>query len=122
MLSQPILFIATSNADQAKDFYQQKLGFSLIHDSPFALVFDAFGTELRVQKVQNVSDASYTQLGWAVADIKAAIKQLTGNGVVLEHYPQLNQDQHGIWQSPDGASVAWFKDPDGNTLSLSQHP
>jgi hypothetical protein len=96
------------------------LGLSLIDDSPFALVFDAQGTMLRIQKVQDFSPAEYTVLGLEVSDLGAAVKQLSAAGVRFERYDGLKQDKSGIWTSPDGAAVAWFKDPDGNTLSLTR--
>ena len=113
-------FIATAQPETAKAFYQQLLGLRLVADTPFALVFDAGGTELRVQKVQGVSTAPYTALGWAVPDIAAAVRRLAGAGIAFERYVGLAQDAAGIWTTPDGAQVAWFKDPDGNTLSLTQ--
>jgi len=88
---------------------------------PFALVFDAHGTMLRVTVVKELKTAGYTVLGWKVADIVSAAKALQKAGVAFEHYKGMTQDELGIWSSPSGASVAWFKDPDGNTLSISQH-
>jgi hypothetical protein len=94
----------------------------LLEDGPYALVFSANGTMLRVQKVERVTPAGYTALGWAVTPLEDVMRQLAERGVVFEHYEGLGQDPRGIWRSPSGASVAWFKDPDGNILSLTQHP
>jgi hypothetical protein len=88
---------------------------------PFALVYDAHGTMLRVTIVKQVQPAGYTVLGWKVPDIVAAANGLTAAGIVFERYPGTQQDELGIWTSPAGGKVAWFKDPDGNTLSISQH-
>ncbi len=115
-----VAFLATANADKAKTFYERTLGLTLREDSPFALVFDANGVMLRIQKMQAVTPAPGTALGWDVADIQATIAELTTRGVTFERYPGLPQDDLGIWQSPAGARVAWFKDPDGHTLSLTQ--
>ena len=121
---QPIIaFIATRDADRAKAFYRDTLGLSLVSDeTPFALVFDAHGTMLRVTPVKELIPAGYTVLGWQVPDIYAAAKALKKAGVQFERYEGLQQDELGVWTAPGGAAkVAWFKDPDGNTLSISQH-
>jgi catechol 2,3-dioxygenase-like lactoylglutathione lyase family enzyme len=115
-------FIATSDPDRAKKFYRDTLGLPLVSEElPFGLVFDAHGTMLRVAVVKEVSPRSYTALGWKVPDIVAAAKALSKVGVQFEHYQGMEQEELGIWSSPSGAKVAWFKDPDGNTLSISQH-
>ena len=118
--SKVISFVATQNPAHALKFYAKTLGLKLISDEPFAIVFDAHGTMLRVQKVQELVPAKHTVLGWAVPDIRATIKELTKNGVHFERYHGLVQDESSIWTTPAGAKVAWFKDPDGNTLSLTQ--
>lgn len=115
-------FVATSDPERAKKFYRDTLGLPLVSEElPFALVFDAHGTVLRVTVVQKVIAAPYTVLGWNVPDIRAAAKTLSDAGVRFERFTGMQQDELGIWSSPGGAKVAWFKDPDGNTLSLSQH-
>jgi len=87
---------------------------------PFALVFDANGTMLRVQKVRALPPAAFTILGWEVRDLRRTIKGLHKNGVRFERYEGLPQDELGIWTTPDGSKVAWFRDPDGNILSLTE--
>jgi catechol 2,3-dioxygenase-like lactoylglutathione lyase family enzyme len=115
-------FVATSDPDRAKKFYSDTLGLRMASEEmPFALVFDAHGTMLRVTIVKKVIPAGYTVLGWQVPDIVAAAKALSEAGVRFERYQGMQQDELGIWSSPRGAMVAWFKDADGNTLSLSQH-
>ena len=117
-----VAFVATSDPDRAKRFYRDTLGLHLVSEEiPFALVFDAHGTMLRVTIVDTVVSAGYTVLGWMVPDIAAAAKALSKAGIRFERYPGMQQDELGIWSSPGGARVAWFKDPDGNTLSISQH-
>ena len=120
---QPLIaFIATSNPDRARKFFGDTLGLRLVSDElPFALVFDAHNTMLRVTVVKEVNAAGYTVLGWQVPDIQEAARSLRTAGVEFERYPGMTQDDLGIWSSPGGAKVAWFKDPDGNTLSISQH-
>ena len=115
-----IAFVATQNPARAKDFYEKTLGLKLVSDDPFAIVFDANGTMLRVQKVEKVNAAGYTALGWKVKDIGAEIKSLSKKGVRFEHFDGMGQDELGIWTSPAGAKIAWFKDPDDNTLSLRE--
>jgi catechol 2,3-dioxygenase-like lactoylglutathione lyase family enzyme len=114
-------FSATTDAERAKEFYRDKLGLKLVSDEGFALVFDANGTMLRVQKVKEVGEAKYTTLGWNVPDIAATVDELEKAGVNFERYGFPGQDEKGIWTAPGGAAkVAWFKDPDGNILSLTQ--
>lgn len=115
-----ITFVATAKPTEARRFYEEVLGLRLVADESFALVFDAHGVMLRVSRVHELTPAPYTVLGWRVADISAAVKELKASGVALERYEGLDQDDLGIWASPGGAKVAWFKDPDGNTLSLTQ--
>lgn len=116
-----IAFAATAQPDRARAFYGGTLGLKLVEESEFALVFDANGTELRVQKVEAASPAPYTSLGWAVGSIRDTVRALAGKGVAFERYPFLQQDEQGIWHSPSGARVACFKDPDGNLLSVVEH-
>jgi catechol 2,3-dioxygenase-like lactoylglutathione lyase family enzyme len=120
--SSPIMaFSAATDAERAKAFYRDQLGLRLVADEPYALVFDAAGTMLRVQKVQEVRLAQYTSLGWQVPDIAAKVEELTKAGVKFEHFGLPGQDEKGIWTPPGGsAKIAWFKDPDGNILSLTQ--
>jgi len=115
-------FVAASDPDRAKKFYRDTLGLHLVSEEmPFALVFDAHGTMLRVTIVQKVVPAGYTVLGWQVPNIVAAAKALSEAGVRFERYQGMEQDELGVWSSPGGARVAWFKDADGNTLSISEH-
>lgn len=115
-----IAFVATTGAARAREFYEGVLGLRVVSDDPFALVLDAGGTMLRLQKVSEHRPAPFTVLGWAVADIRAAVEGLRAAGVTFERFPGMDQDERGIWTAPGGARVAWFKDPDGNTLSLTQ--
>ena len=115
-----IAFIATTHPDQAEQFYSELLGLYLMEDSPFALVYDAHGTMLRIQKVETISKTAYTQLGWQVGDIQEAVKKLQERGIHFERYQSFAQDEHGIWTTPEGNKIAWFTDPDGNLLSLTE--
>jgi catechol 2,3-dioxygenase-like lactoylglutathione lyase family enzyme len=115
-------FVATSNPDRARKFYSDTLGLPLVEEQmPFALVYDAHGTMLRVTIVKKVNPAGYTVLGWKVPNTVAAAKALSAAGVRFERYEGMEQDDLGVWTSPGGGKIAWFKDPDGNTLSISQH-
>lgn len=121
LASQPLMaFVATRDAARAKAFYQGLLGLPLIADEPYALVFDVMGTTLRVQKVETLAPAQHTVLGWRVLDITMAVRTLASKGIAFERYGFLEQDKDGVWTTPSGAKVAWFKDPDGNVLSLTQ--
>jgi len=115
-----IAFVTVTDATRARHFYEDVLGLQLMDESPFALEFDCGGTMLRVALASHVSPAPYTVLGWRVADIEMAAASLRKAGIDLEIFEGLNQSSNGIWQSPSGAKVAWFKDPDGNLLSVTE--
>ncbi len=118
-----IAFVTVTNAERAKKFYGDALGLRLVSEElPFALVFDAHGIMLRVALSNQAPPTHGTVLGWRVSDITAAVRDLIRNGVEFQRFDGMKQDDLGIWASPSGARVAWFKDPDGNILSLSQHP
>src|SRR5690348_2321920 len=116
--SDVVAFAAAADLNRARAFYADKLGLSVVEQNDFACVFDANGTMLRVTAVPEVSPAGYTVLGWRVADIEAMVRGLAGRGVVFSRFDGMDQDEHGIWATPGGDKVAWFTDPDGNTLSL----
>jgi catechol 2,3-dioxygenase-like lactoylglutathione lyase family enzyme len=122
MLSQATLiaFIPATDIARAKEFYVDRLGLHLISENPMAAVLDCNGVMLRVTRVQELTPVSYTIMGWNVADIEHEAGLLVKAGVRFERFEGLPQDDLGIWASPSGAKVAWFKDPDGNTLSLTQ--
>ena len=120
--SRLVCFVATADADRARAFYRDVLGLALIEDGGYALVFGANGTQLRVQRVEAVAPHPYTALGWEVDDVTASVRALAARGVAMARFPGLPLDADGIWDTPDGSRVAWFHDPDGNTLSISQPP
>ncbi len=113
-------FVAAVDLDRAREFYGTVLGLRLIEQSDFACVFDAHGTMLRVTAVADVATPGYTVLGWRVADIASTVTQLTSAGIRFNRYDGMEQDALGIWTTPGGDLVAWFNDPDGNNLSLTQ--
>ncbi|HYK81584.1 MAG TPA: VOC family protein [Gemmatimonadales bacterium] len=115
-------FVATAHPARAKTFYERALGLRLITDDEFALAFDSNGTQLRVQKVPKVEPPPFTVLGWQVPNIREAVTGMVRRGVIFERFSSLAQDAAGIWHAPSGAQVAWFKDPDGNLLSLAEIP
>ena len=118
--SKVMAFVATADAARARTFYRDVLGLRLVGDEPYALVFESGGTTLRVQKVASVAPAQYTVLGWSVSDIEGTMERLRAGGVRFETFGMPGQDKSGVWTAADGARVAWFKDPDGNLLSLTQ--
>jgi catechol 2,3-dioxygenase-like lactoylglutathione lyase family enzyme len=123
VLTRMIGFLMTGDAGRAVAFYRDVLGFRVIGDDEFAIVLDANGTMLRVNKAPGFKPAQGTVLGWEVDDIHAAIRELTARGVHFEQFglPFMKHDELGVWTPPNGDKVAWFKDPDGNVLSISQH-
>jgi catechol 2,3-dioxygenase-like lactoylglutathione lyase family enzyme len=119
--SSPVVaFVATTRPDEARTFYRDTLGLGLTSEDQFALVFDAGGTILRVTRVEQLQPGAHTVLGWLVNDVVIAVRALALRGVAFERYPSMEQDEDGIWTSPGGARIGWFKDPDGNTLSVTQ--
>jgi predicted enzyme related to lactoylglutathione lyase len=113
-------FVPISDPARARTFYEQVLGLTFVGEDAFALAFDAHGVGLRMPKLQSVSPAPYTVLGWRVADIRAEMRTLAARGVVFERFEGMPQDDEGVWIAPGGGLIAWFKDPDGNVLSLTQ--
>ena len=119
--ARPTAFVSTIDPARARRFYEDILRLDFVADEGFALVFDLAGTMLRVTRVEQHQPQPFTILGWRVPDVATAIDQLAGRGLRFERFAGLDQDDRGVWRSPSGARIAWFKDPDGNLLSLSEH-
>ncbi len=119
--SKIIGFVPSKNSEKSRAFYEGKLGFQFVSDDEFALVLRAGETIIRVLKAKDFTPAPYTVLGWEVSNIETVVDWLTKRGVVFEKYPFVEDKKRGIWTAPTGDKVAWFKDPDGNVLSVSQH-
>ena len=118
-----IAFVPTRDRKKARPFYEKTLGLSFVSDDQFALVFEANGVLVRVVDVSSVAGfepAPFTILGWSVGDIGKIVKGLGKKGIKFERFPGMQQDLLGVWSSPSGAKVAWFKDPDGNVLSVTE--
>ncbi len=115
-----VAFAASADLDRARAFYEGKLGLRLVEQNPYACVFDANGTMLRVTAVTEVARPGYTVLGWRVTDIEPVMTALVDAGVKFTRYDGMNQDASGVWTTPGGDRIAWFTDPDGNNLSLTQ--
>ncbi len=120
MLDTPVCFIATANPVESRDFYENMLGLQCQSDDLYAMVFTLGSNTLRIQKVASIPETNHTVLGWEVTNIRQCVAALAKKGVQFEKFPHLPQDELGVWASPSGASVAWFKDPDDNTLSLTE--
>ena len=117
-----VAFIPTLDFERARAFYEGVLGLRFVHNDGFAMTLDANGTMVRVSKVQaDFKPAVFTIFGWEVTNIETMVAGLRDKGVTFERFGFFEQDDLGIWTAPDGDKVAWFKDPDGNTLSVSQH-
>jgi catechol 2,3-dioxygenase-like lactoylglutathione lyase family enzyme len=117
-----VAFVATTDLVRAKAFYVDTLRLPLVEESPYACVLDANGTAVRVTPVEALPPAPHTVLGWTVPEIEEAVQDLAGRGVIFDRFEGVDQDEHGVWDAPGGARVAWFRDPDGNRLSLTQPP
>jgi catechol 2,3-dioxygenase-like lactoylglutathione lyase family enzyme len=121
----PIAFIPTANPAAARTFYEQTLGLTFVSADQFALVFRVGPAQTMLRVVCAPADftpAPFTIFGWEVDDIDATVAELAGKGIEFLRYGFFPQKPNGVWLAPGGAAVAWFKDPDGNTLSLSKHP
>lgn len=118
-----ISLIPIADAEAARAFYETTLGLRFISDDNFALVFEVNGRFLRLTKVEKLTPQPFSIIGWQVPDAEATVQALAAAGVEFERYGFMEQDELGIWAVPDGsAKVAWFKDPDGNLLSLVESP
>lgn len=115
-----VAFVSVTDLDRAQAFYEGTLGLTLIERSEYALVFETRGTELRVTLVEGFEPTDHTVLGWDVADAAHTAEKLREAGVEPERFATLEQDDLGLWEAPDGTLVAWFRDPDGNLLSIAQ--
>jgi catechol 2,3-dioxygenase-like lactoylglutathione lyase family enzyme len=114
-------FVPTKDYEQARAFYEGKLGFQFVSLDQYALVVSVGGHMIRIAKVPNFTPLHGTILGWEVKEIETVATWLRDRGVTLEKYPFVQDRELGIWTTPSGDRVAWFKDPDGNILSISQH-
>jgi catechol 2,3-dioxygenase-like lactoylglutathione lyase family enzyme len=128
-----VTFIPTLDFEKSRPFYEETLGLRFLNDDGFALVFamgeqetagaesTGPGTVLRLVKVGTLLPHPFTVLGWNVSNLDQTVTKLAERAVTFERYPWMSQDGMGVWTAPGGARVAWFKDPDGNLLSVSQH-
>jgi catechol 2,3-dioxygenase-like lactoylglutathione lyase family enzyme len=111
-------FVGVTDLDAAHRFYGEVLGLELTDARPYALVHETSVSQLRITLVEEICAAPYTVLGWVVANLEDAIDRLLAAGVTFNRYDGVEQDERGIWTAPGGARIAWFRDPDGNILSL----
>jgi catechol 2,3-dioxygenase-like lactoylglutathione lyase family enzyme len=115
-------FLASTDLARSERFYGGTLGLNVLESDPYAVVLDVRGTQVRVTLVEAKAEARYTVLGWDVDDLDATVADLVGRGIAFARYDGMGQDSSGVWTAPDGSRIAWFHDPDGNTLSLHQAP
>lgn len=113
-------FVPVRDAERAKAFYADVMGLTVLENTAFAVVFKVPGGTLRLAKTPDFTPQPFSLVGWVVPDIEADMKGLTEKGVSFEQFPGLPQDESGIWTVPDGTRICWFRDPDGNLLSLTQ--
>ena len=116
-----VAFVPITNSENSRAFYEGVLGLPFIGEDDFAMVFEANGVTVRAVKMKEFKPVPYTILGWEVSGIENVIRNLREKGVRFEVFGFFKQDELGIWTAPGGAKVAWFKDPDGNLLSVSQN-
>jgi catechol 2,3-dioxygenase-like lactoylglutathione lyase family enzyme len=120
-LDKIIGFLPTKDANRSRKFYESILGLQFVSEDRYALVMQSGATMIRIAKVEDFAPAPYTVLGWEVKNIESVVRQLKARGVTFEKYLFIQDQELGIWSAPGGAKVAWFKDPDENVLSLTQH-
>jgi catechol 2,3-dioxygenase-like lactoylglutathione lyase family enzyme len=117
-----VAFVGSQDLEASERFYRGVLGLKLVESSSHACVYDMHGTMLRVTRVDIAARAPYTVLGWTVEDIVGAVERLRARGVTFKRFGGTEQDAAAIWRAPGGTRVAWFEDPDANTLSITQLP
>lgn len=124
MLQEPKItaLLPTTNPEQSKEFFKNTLGLKLVSEDPYGIEFEGLGSNLRISVVPKFTPHQFAVLGFKIEEINFQVKALTDNGVKFEKYKALNQNELGVWISPGKAKIAWFKDPDGNLLSLTQYP
>jgi catechol 2,3-dioxygenase-like lactoylglutathione lyase family enzyme len=115
-----VAFVPTTDVARARDFYGGVLGLAVEETNDFACVLRGRGTMLRVTIVDSFTPHPFTVLGWSVDDLAATMAELTAAGVTFNQYEGMGQDEAGVWTAPSGARIAWFPDPDGNVLSLTE--
>jgi catechol 2,3-dioxygenase-like lactoylglutathione lyase family enzyme len=120
--SELVAFVSTADPERSRPFYEDVLGLTLVADEQSALVFETPNATLRVAKTGSVTPSEGTVLGWEVSDVEAVVADLQDRGVDPRTYDGIPQDEDGIATFPDGTQVAWFDDPDGNTLSVTEPP
>jgi len=116
-----VAFVPIKDSEKSRAFYEGVLGLRFVKDDGFALVLEANGIMIRAARVKDFTPAQFTILGWQVPNIENIVRELVKKGVHFEIFGFFKQDDLGIWTAPTGDKVAWFKDPDGNILSVSQH-
>jgi catechol 2,3-dioxygenase-like lactoylglutathione lyase family enzyme len=114
-------FLLTKDYEKARAFYESTLGFEFVSLDQFALVMQAGKSMIRIVKVPTFTALPSTVLGWQVDDVEKIVDWLVKRGVVFDKYPFVQDKERGIWTAPGGSKIAWFKDPDGNVLSVSEH-
>lgn len=112
-------FVSTVQLSVAREFYEKKLGLTLLSQDKYGIEFEANEAHIRLSVVEKLTPQPFTVLGWDTDDIVSTINNLTAKGIIFERYNFIEQDENGIWTAPGGTRVAWFKDPDGNLLSVS---
>jgi catechol 2,3-dioxygenase-like lactoylglutathione lyase family enzyme len=115
-------FLGATDLARAREFFEGLLGLRVVSEDSFALVLRSANGLVRVTQVQQTANAPYTVLGWDVAEIESEVRALSARGLAFTRYPGMGQDELGIWTAPSGSRIAWFRDPDGNVLSVAQHP
>ena len=120
LLDHLVAFVPATDLDAARAFYGELLGLEVISADDFSIVVRSGGTDLRITKIESLSPQPFTVLGWSVSDLVGTMTRLAERGVEFLHYEGMNQTDAGLWTAPSGALVSWCRDPDGNTLSLTQ--
>ena len=115
-----VAFVPVTDLDRARQFYEGTLELEVVADTPVALVFDACGTPLRINRVPEPPRLGFTIVGWIVDDVHDTLLWLSERGVQAVVFDGIEHDEHGVWTAPSGDRLAWFRDPDGNTISLTQ--
>jgi catechol 2,3-dioxygenase-like lactoylglutathione lyase family enzyme len=111
----------TADKARAQAFYTETLGLPYQGESFGALLYRIGNGELRVSPVPSTTPSEHTVLGFAVDNLDEIADELGRRGLTAERFAGFNHDQRGVWTAPDGTKVVWFRDPDGNLLSVVQY-
>lgn len=116
----PVAFVYTSDVERSIAWYRDVLGAAVREHDDYGAYLTGGAGLLRITALPALTPSEHPVVGWEVTDLAAWADALESHGVRFTSYDGMGQDERGIWTGPDGSRLAWFADPDGNVLMLSQ--